>query len=232
MESLSVVPMGMTKYREGLVQVEKFTKEDAVSLLTQIEHWQEIFLNRYGIRFVHASDEWFLMADRPIPPAQYYEGYGQLENGVGMVRSFLDEWQEAFDEWRASPEVSKWQQGETVVSCVTGRLFGGILQNCAQELHRAAPGISLNVYPIRNDFFGEDITVAGLVTATDILKQLADRELGDHLILPDVMLRNGEEVFLDDYTVSAVSQSLQIDVVIVKSDGKSFFQGIFQKMTE
>jgi putative radical SAM enzyme (TIGR03279 family) len=228
MESLSIVPMGMTKYREGLVHVDPFTKKDAVRLLEQIGIWQDKFLEQFGTRFVHASDEWFLMADRDIPEEDYYEGYGQLENGVGMVRSFLDEWRQAFEQWKSSPQ-KKVPQETYTVSCVTGRLFGKILQQCACEVEREIPNIHLQVFPIRNDFFGEEITVAGLVTGTDILKQLSGKQLGDYLMIPDVMLRSGEEVFLDDYTVSQVAQSLQIDVVIVKSDGKSFFQGIFKK---
>lgn len=238
MQSLSVVPIGMTKYRQGLVQIEKFTREDAVQLLTQLEGWQRKLLNQYGTRFVHASDEWFLLADQKIPEAEYYEGYGQLENGVGMVRSFLDEWEEALEDWKKkndfnvkgkkSPDV----EGDSstvekrVVSVVTGRLFGPILQQCGKELEALMEGVSVQVYPIRNDFFGEDITVAGLVTGQDILAQLKGKMLGERLLLPDTMLRSGEEIFLDDITVSQVAQSLQMDVVIVKSDGKSFLEGI------
>lgn len=242
MESLSVVPMGMTKYREGLVQVEKFGQEDACRVLDQIGNWQEKLLEKLGTRFVHASDEWFLLAGRDIPEADYYEGYGQIENGVGMIRSFLDEWQEALEEWKrgqcaglegrmaaaaGADEDGKRRNVARTVSLATGRLFGPVLEKCAGELEALDIGISLKVYPIRNDFFGEDITVAGLVTGQDIIAQLKGQELGDHLLLPDTMLRSGEEVFLDDITVSQLAQALQIDVVIVKSDGKSFLDGIF-----
>lgn len=243
MQSLSVVPMGMTKYRQGLVPVEKYHKEDAVKVLAQLHRWQEKLLEQFGTRFVHASDEWYLMAEQEIPQADYYEGYGQIENGVGMVRSFLDEWQEALEEWKLdraraeniTPEEWK-QNGDVpesgkplVVSAVTGRLFGPALQQCADQLMTLDETVSLQIFPIRNDFFGEDITVAGLVTGQDILAQLSGKPLGDHLLVPDTMLRSGEEVFLDDITVSELAQSLQIDVIIVKSDGKSFFDGIFQR---
>ncbi len=228
MQSLSVVPMGMTKYREGLVQVEKFNKEDAIAFLKQVHEWQEKFLKELGTRFVHASDEWYLMAEQEIPEADYYEGYGQIENGVGMVRSFLDEWKEAVDEW-AELQGKSASQEIVEVSCVTGRLFGPILQACADELESLNSNIRVHVYPIRNDFFGEDITVAGLVTGQDIISQLKEKELGTHLMIPITMLRSGEEVFLDDITVSALAQDLQIDTVIVKSDGRSFLEGIFQK---
>lgn len=233
MKSLSVVPIGMTKYREGLVPIEKFTPEDAVQLLAQLEGWQRKLFEEYGTRFVHASDEWFLLADQEIPEAEYYEGYGQLENGVGMIRSFLDEWQEALEDWKRKkqPPEKKFSTavGNRVVSAATGQLFGPILQQCAKELEACTEGLSIQIYPIRNDFFGEDITVAGLVTGQDILAQLKGKELGERLLLPDTMLRSGEEIFLDDTTVSQVAQSLQIDVVIVKSDGKSFLDGILSQ---
>ena len=229
MQSLSVVPMGMTKYREGLVQVEKFNKEDAIAFLKQVHEWQEKFLKELGTRFVHASDEWYLMAEQEIPEADYYEGYGQIENGVGMVRSFLDEWKEALNEWKETQSKEGVSQETVEVSCVTGRLFGPILQQCARELEAWNPNIKIHVYPIRNDFFGEDITVAGLVTGQDIISQLKEKELGTHLMIPITMLRSGEEVFLDDITVSELAQDLQIDAVIVKSDGGSFLEGILQK---
>ncbi len=236
MQSLSVVPMGMTKYREGLVQVEKFQKTDAIAFLEQVHGWQEKFLEKYGTRFVHASDEWYLMAEQEIPDADYYEGYGQIENGVGMVRSFLDEWKEALEEWREIRENRTEEKGEESmtrnsieVSCVTGRLFGPILQQCARELEALDSNISVHVYPIRNDFFGEDITVAGLVTGQDIIAQLKGQKLGQYLMIPMTMLRSGEEVFLDDITVSQLAQDLQIDTIIVKSDGRSFFEGIMQE---
>ncbi len=245
MQSMSVVPMGMTKFREGLVQVEKFTSEDARHLLDQVDRWQARLLERIGCRFVHASDEWFLMAGREIPAADYYEGYGQIENGVGMVRSFLDEWHQALETWK---EERRWSVGQShptqegrparadqpagaeafrSVSCATGRLFAPILERCVEELRAHDSRIHIHVYPIRNDFFGEDITVAGLVTAQDIVAQLKGRELGSCLLLPDTMLRSGEQIFLDDMTVQELAQVLQVDVRIVRSDGAAFLQGIY-----
>lgn len=230
MQSLSVVPMGMTKYREGLVQVEPFTAEDSRRLLEQIDKWQERLLEELGTRFVHASDEWFFVGGREIPEADYYEGYGQIENGVGMVRSFLDEWHQALDDWKESGSWQKADRKCCTISCATGRLFAPILEKCAGELHELAQHIRIFVYPVRNDFFGKDITVAGLLTAQDIIAQLKGKELGSCLFLPDTMLRSGEDVFLDDMTVSELAHSLQIDVVIVKSDGANFLQGILEKL--
>lgn len=229
MQSLSVVPMGMTKYRKGLVQVEQFTAEDSRRVLDQIDSWQKKLFAEIGTRFVHASDEWFVVGGRQIPEADYYEGYGQIENGVGMVRSFLDEWHQALEDWKKSGRHGR-DEKHLTVSCATGRLFAPILETCAKELHELDSRIRIFVYPIRNDFFGEDITVAGLLTAQDIIAQLKGKELGSCLLLPDTMLRSGEDVFLDDVTVSELAHSLQIDVVIVKSDGANFLQGILEKL--
>ncbi len=225
MQSLSVVPIGMTRYRQGLVQVEKFDSQDVRDVLGQITRWQERLLEKLGSRFVHASDEWYLMAGQELPPAESYEGYGQIENGVGMVRSFLDEWQEALEGYEK-------RQGEghkpVRLSLVTGKLFGPILKQCSQQLGEWFPQITLQVFSIRNDFFGEDITVAGLVTGQDIIAQLKGRDLGKCLLLPSNMLRSGEEVLLDDITVSQIGEALQIPVCIVKSDGKSLLEGILK----
>ena len=226
MQSLSVVPMGMTKYRENLEQVEKFSKEDAVQILGQLTSWQEKLYQKYGTRFVHASDEWYLMAGLDIPEAEYYEGYGQIENGVGMVRSFLDEWQETLEEWRLHDRLS--DRPGRKVSLVTGRLFGPILAQCVRQLEEAAPQFQAVVYPIRNDFFGEEITVAGLVTGQDILAQLRGKELGECLLVPSTMLRSGEEIFLDDITVTQIAEALQIPVCIVKSDGRAVLESIVE----
>lgn len=222
MQSLSVVPIGMTKYREGLVQIEKFNQKDAEVLLDQVTGWQNRLLETLGTRFVHASDEWYLLAGRPVPDAEYYEGYGQIENGVGMVRSFLEEWEEAVK----STFNHKNKVTAVRVSAITGRLFGSVLQQCADQLHTLDDRITLQVFPIRNDFFGEDITVAGLVTGQDILAQLRGKELGERLLIPETMLRSGEEVFLDDISVTDIEEALQIQAVIVKSDGRSLLQGI------
>ncbi|MCR5793487.1 MAG: DUF512 domain-containing protein [Lachnospiraceae bacterium] len=224
MESLSVVPVGLSKYREGLAKLEKFSKEDAKKVLSQIHAWQEKSLSENKSRFVFASDEWYLTAEEPIPKADYYEGYGQLENGVGMIRSLLDEVEE---------EVKRLEKMTITcnrkVTIATGVLIAPTMQSIAKQIESVVEGLTIQVIAIRNDFFGEDITVAGLVTATDIMAQLADVELGEKLLLPQVMLRNGERVFLDDYTVEQVETSLQIPVGIVQSNGKSLVEMITQK---
>ena len=223
MQSLSVVPMGATKYREHLVQVDPFNAQDAGAVLDQIHGWQAHMMEKYGIHFVHASDEWFIMAGRPLPEAEYYEGYGQIENGVGMVRSFIDEWQDALEEYTQEHGSEKLCK---TVSFVTGRLFAPSLESCVRGLEAVDETFTGQVFAIRNDFFGESITVAGLVTAQDIIAQLSGKDLGAALLVPDTMLRADEDIFLDDITVDELSQTLQIPVVIVKSNGYSLLEGI------
>ena len=225
MRSLSVVPAGMTKYREGLTPLEKFSKEESRQVLASIHRLQNKYLETLGTRFVFASDEWYINADYPIPDEEYYEGYGQIENGVGMVRSLLDE----------VDDEMKHREGTMVckqVSIATGKLAGPILEECAEKITEKYPNISIQVHVIRNDFFGEDITVAGLITGQDLINQLKAQELGEYLILPGTMLRSGEEVFLDDYTLDDLKKTLQIPIRIVESDGMSLVNAVVEENYE
>lgn len=219
MESLSVVPVGLTKYRENLAELEKFSESDANEVLDLIHGWQEKLLEKYGTRFVFASDEWYITAKRPIPDADYYEGYGQLENGVGMVRSLEDEFHEYLSELSGDTREKK-------VSIATAVLAAPIIDGLTKKLKAKFPNVDCTVYTILNDFFGRDITVAGLLTGQDIINQLKGKNLGEYLILPEVLLRSGEEVLLDDLTVSDLEKALQIEIRIVKSDGTSLIDTI------
>ena len=219
MQSVSVVPMGMTKFRERLAQVEPFTKEDAVEVIGIIKKWQDIIQKHYGTRMIHASDEWYLLAGLPLPAEEDYEGYPQLENGVGMLRLLNVEVDECLAEYKGDDRVRK-------LTLVTGELAAPSLKEQVAKIQKKYPNISAEVVAIRNDFFGEQITVAGLVTGQDIIAQLKDKDLGDVLLLPEVMLRSGEEVFLDDLTVSDVEKALQTRVSIVKSEGEAFVRAV------
>ena len=221
MQSVSVVPVGMTKYRGNLYPLQKFEKEDAKIVLNQILSWQEKLYKKHGTRFVHASDEWFLTAGVPIPEADYYEGYGQIENGVGMVRSLMDEVTETLSDYEGDSR-------DRTVSIATGMLIAPVLTELTAQIQKKFPNIHVTVYPIVNHFFGEDITVAGLVCAKDLMEQLKEKPLGDYLLLPSVMLRSGEDVFLDDFTLDEVQRTLQIPIRIVKSDGMSFVKAILE----
>ena len=219
LQSVSVVPVGLTKYREGLYPLEPFGKEDAKEVLRIIHSWQKRLYEKWGLHFIHAGDEWYALAEEEIPEEERYDGYLQLENGVGMLRLLENEFNEAYEALEGDSEVRN-------VSVVTGYLAYTYLKKLAERLEQKFPATTIRVYPIRNDFFGEQITVSGLITGQDLLHQLKGRELGDKLLLPCNMFRSGEEVLLDDVTLSQVKDALQVDVDIVKSSGQDFIEGV------
>ena len=238
LESVSVVPVGLSKYREGLYPLEPFTKEDACQVIDLIEKYQQECYEKYGLHFIHASDEWYILAERELPEEERYDGYLQLENGVGMLRSLLDEFHEALTERKAleknvvQREAENVKQYDDVVSMVTGRLAYPYIKRMAEELEEAYPQLKIHVYPITNDFFGEMITVSGLLTGQDILAQLKGKELGNRLLLPQNVLRSGEEVFLDDLTLSDLEKALQVPINIVKSSGCDFVNSLLEGLKQ
>jgi len=219
LQSVSVVPVGLTKYRDGLYPLESFTKEDAQKVIDTIEKWQNVFYKEFGLHFIHAGDEWYILAEREMPEEERYDGYLQLENGVGMLRLLIDEFEEACVELEGDDR-------KIELSMATGFLAYPYLKKMIEKLKEKFPNLTVHLYPIRNDFFGEKITVAGLITGQDLIAQLKEQQLGERLLLPCNMLRSGEEVFLDDVTLSEVKESLQIKVDIVKSSGWDFIEAI------
>ena len=219
LQSVSVVPVGLTKYRDGLYPLESFTKEDAEKVIDMIEKWQKIFYEEYGLHFIHAGDEWYILADRDMPEEERYDGYLQLENGVGMLRLLMNEFEEAYMDVNGDDR-------QIELSMATGFLAYPYLKKMIEKLQVKFPNLTVHLFPIRNDFFGEKITVAGLITGQDLIAQLKEQKLGDRLLLPCNMLRSGEEVFLDDVTLSQVKDSLQVEVDIVKSSGWDFIEAI------
>ncbi len=222
MGSVSVVPVGVTKYREGLSKLKTFDKESARTVIAQIRGWQEKLKETIGNTFVHASDEWFIMAEEGIPEADYYEGFGQLENGVGMIRLLIDEVEEALarrdgDERRRE------------VSIATAKLAYPTIVELAKKIEEKFPKIKIHVYCIRNDFFGETITVSGLLTGQDIIAQLKGKELGETLYLPGNVLKADEDIFLDDISLEEMCATLQIPVNIIESDGEDFVSKIINE---
>ncbi len=222
MESLSVVPVGLSKFREGLEPLEPFDREAAQEALAIIEQWQEKLFREKGTHFVHASDEFYILAERELPEESRYDGYPQLENGVGMLRLLDCEVTNALDGFMEEPG----EIWEETLSIATGRLAYPYLKRQVEKITHKYPGKKVHVYAIQNDFFGEQITVAGLLTGQDIIKQLKDRDLGERLLLPSCMFRSGEEVFLDDLTRTDVQNALQVPVNIVKSGGQDLVYGI------
>lgn len=222
LESVSVVPVGLSKYREGLYPLEPFTKEDAREVLSIIHGWQDKIYPVHGIHFVHASDEWYILADKELPTEEHYDGYLQLENGVGMLRLLLDEFAEAMEEDRINDRKARPKH----ITLATGRLAYRFIRQMAQQMEERYEGLQIDVIAIRNDFFGEMITVSGLLTGQDIMAQLKDKDLGEKLLLPQNVLKIGEPVFLDDYTLDYVEKALQVRIDIVKSSGRDFIEAI------
>lgn len=225
LQSVSVVPVGLTRHREGLYPLEPFTKEDAKEVLNLIHGWQERLLKEQGTHFVHAGDEWYLLAGEEIPAEDTYDGYLQLENGVGMVRLLENEVEEEL-------ELLHGDERERTVTIATGKLAAPLLTRLTEQIAQKFPQVKTNVIPIENRFFGERITVAGLLTGQDLKNQLLEQELGEELLLTEHMLRDGECVFLDDMTVDELSGALQVPVTIVKSDGKAFLQAVLGEETQ
>lgn len=226
LESVSIVPVGLSRYREGLFPLEPFAKEDAEEVLNLIEGYQSRFYEKYGLHGIHAGDEWYLLAGREIPPAKRYDGYLQLENGVGMLRLLMDEVEEELAGRKGDPAACH------EVSIATGLLAYPTILALSRKVQEKYPNVVIHVYPIRNDFFGELITVSGLLTGQDLERQLKGQKLGEQLLLPCNLLKSGEEVFLDDYTVSELETALQIPVNIVKSSGRAFVEAVLMENNE
>lgn len=219
LQSVSIVPVGLTKFRDKLTPLEPFTIEESREVIETIHRWQHIFLTHYGTRFIYGSDEWYINAGLPVPDEEAYEGYPQIENGVGMLRSFSEEFYSYINELTGD-------EREKEISIGTGVLASCYISRMVADLNAKFPNIKIHIYTIENDFFGKNITVAGLLTGGDIIKQLKDKALGKSLLLPDVLLRHGETILLDDITVDDMERTLQTSIRIVQSDGKSFIDTI------
>ena len=232
LRSVSVVPAGITKFRDGLFPIELYTKEEAGAVIDMVESRQQEFYDQYGLHFIHASDEWYITAGRDFPEEERYDGYIQLENGVGMMRMFINEFNEALEDVVSAREYEG--LAETVsrtLTIATGKLTYSAICGFAEQLMAAFPRLTVHVYFIRNDFFGETITVSGLITGQDLIRQLKERQdagedLGEVLQIPSNMLRVGEQVFLDDLTVQDVERELGMKVVAVESGGREFIDAI------
>lgn len=221
MESVSVVPMGMTKYRDGLAKVEHFNREDAKKVIETIEKWQKKLYAEYDTHFIHAGDEWYIMADMPLPEEDRYDGYVQLENGVGMMRLLIEEFHEALSAAAPSERIIK-------KDIVTGKLAYPFICGLMADAKEKFPNMEISVHCIRNDFFGETITVTGLVTGQDIIAQLKDKTLSGKLLVPVNMLRSGEEVFLDDLNLKDIEKALQVKACIIQSSGQDLMDMILE----
>lgn len=225
LKSVSVVPVGLSKYREGLYPLEPFTKEEAEQVIDTIEAWQKKLFPQYGLHFIHASDEWYLLAGRKLPEEARYDGYLQLENGVGMLRLLKEE-------VTAELEKHSGDQRTRRISFATGRLAYPYIKKYAEQIQKKYPNLEILGYEIRNDFFGELITVSGLLTGQDLMAQLSGKDLGECLLLPCNLLRSGEDIFLDDVQVKTLEERFRVPVRIVEEDGADFVTAFLEEEGE
>ncbi len=247
MQSVSVVPVGLSRYREGLTPLEPFTREDACEVIDMIERWQvkimkEMAASWHGQQdgpvpdfaqgaprhFIHASDEWYILAGRELPEKERYDGFVQYENGVGMLRLLEDETNRAISDLAGERgEIGDLPRGrKRVVTSATGILAAPYIRELARRICGAFPGNEVRVRAIRNDFFGERITVAGLITGGDLIAQLKGQEIGDELLIPVTMLKRDERVFLDDVTVEDVGRELGVPVRVVQDSGEDLVRAV------
>ena len=227
MQSVSIVPVGLTKYREGLYPLMPFMADDARQVITQTERWQQRFLTEYGTRFVFLADEWYLLAGMEPPEEDAYEGYPQLENGVGMVRSFLSE-----AELTLSEAVDTFNEPR-IVTTVCGTLIEPYIRRTAEKVMRHFPYLTIRTAAVRNQFFGERITVTGLLTGQDVRSALlavqeenGKEYLGEGIYIPCEMLRAGETVFLDDLTMEDLAETFGIPFRVIPQGGDGFVKAV------
>ena len=218
-QSVAVVPVGVTKFREGLYPLRPFTPEEAGDVIDIIEHKAAECLEKWDTRMCFPADEFYLLAGRDLPGSDFYEDYPQYENGVGLLRSLYDEVMQALEDCDTDVPPRS-------VTLVTGTAAEAFHKELAGIIMRKLPQIKIEVVGIVNHFFGETITVAGLVTAGDLIAQLRGRDLGDQLLIPRVMLKADEPIFLDDLSVEDVERELNISVRASRNDGFEYLDAI------
>ena len=223
MSSVAIVPAGLTKFRDKLFPLTDFTPEEASAVIDLINEFGDRHKAEHGERLFFAADEFYLKSARPLPDTEYYEDYPQIENGVGMLRSFIDEYGAEIADIIAYGEAGELSR---TVSIATGVAAYPTVSDLARKLQAIYSGLKINVYEIRNHFFGESITVSGLLTGRDMYEQLCERELGDELLVPKNALRHGEDVFLCDMTVTELSERLGVKITAVGSDGYELVRAI------
>lgn len=218
-ESIAVVPSGLTMHRENLYPLELFEKEDAEKVIAIIDEKRAENLEKYGERLVQASDEWYLTAQKELPEEDYYDGYPQLDNGVGSITSQKNE---ILDEIECLADENFVLESKRTVSVVTGRAAYDFVSEMCALIEKSFDGLKINVYLAVNKFFGETITVAGLLTGSDMYSALDGKELGDILYIPAVTLRHEGDLFLDDMSRDELAEKLNTEIGTVSNDGGEF----------
>ena len=217
--SCSVVPVGLTRCREGLCELTPFDARSSLEAVRQIEEYQKKFRKDFGVNLIYASDEFYINAKLPIPKPSEYDGFPQIENGVGLIASMQEEFDEAV---KLIPE-RKYNRN---VALATGEIAEGFIKSLAKRLISICDGLKITVFPIKNEFFGGGVNVTGLVTGRDILKTVKNASDFDEMLISECMLRNGEDIFLDDITLSELSEKLDVKVTPTPNDGYAFIENV------
>lgn len=226
MQSVSIVPAGLTRYREKLFPLEAYTKDEAAAVIDAVDEFATECKEKYGARIFFCADELYLRTERALPDEDYYEGYSQIENGVGMITSLLTEFNE---EMNFIDEYLEGYSAPRKISIATGVASYDTIKSMAVRLEAAVEGLEINVYKIINRFFGESITVAGLLTGKDMSEQLKGQDLGELLIFPSNTLRAGEDIFLDDMTPTQLSEFIGVPVAPSGETGAEFIRQMLER---
>ncbi len=223
-QSLAVVPVGLTKHRETLYPLRTFTKNEAGKLLDGLEPLRKKYRRKFGVSFVYPSDEFYLRGQWPFPPVKEYDGYPQMDNGVGLVRDFLDEFKKVSTFSLRKEKVAKRNGAENLL-LVTGKSFAPILKEIAKEIEAKVGNLKLRVLPVKNNLFGEKVTVAGLLSGDDIIAALKGKK-ADAAIIPSVTMRDGAGVFLDDLTPEDVERETGLKIIMIEPTARGLLEAL------
>lgn len=221
LQSCSIVPCGITKHRDGLYPLEPFSPDECKAVIAKVSKISDRMREKYGVGLFYLADEFFIKSGMPIPEPDYYDGYLQIENGVGLIASMKEEF---FSELKYLDTYDLKRQRD--ISIATGEAAYGFISMLAETLCKRVPNLKITVHKIINNFFGENITVAGLIVGNDLKSQLKDRHLGEKLYIPSVMLRYEKDVFLDDVGIKELSDFLGVEIETVENDGFDFIERI------
>lgn len=224
-ESLSVVPVGLSAHREGLCKLEAYDEESSKEVIKRVRNHQERIFKKTNKRFVYLADEFYINAKEEIPDASEYDGFPQIENGVGLIASMKEEFYDAV-------KYIKIKEKKREVSLITGEISKNFIKSLKNVLEEKIKGLKINVYPIKNEFFGGGVSVSGLVVGKDIINQVKGKSLGEEVFIPDCMLRDGEDVFLDDTTLDELIKELGVLVTPIMNDGYDFVEKIIKENIE
>lgn len=217
---VAVVPAGITKYRQGLYELGEYDRDSAAEVIKQVTRLQEKYLTELDTRFVFLSDEFFILSGIELPQYDEYEGFKQLENGVGLLALFNAEIEQAL------AELGSYEKKKREISIITGAYAADNLSKAASKLEKSIAGLKINIFTIVNDFFGHGVRVAGLLTGRDIMEQLEGKAAGGNLFIPECMLKSDERVFLDDVTVEELERKLKVKVTVCREDGSDLVRNI------